>query len=354
MGGRGLLLAMVGTVALACSDARSPGATSPPTFEATSGGAFPEPRVRGFVSGVIDSTTFPDMRSWGATVVRLQLHPGTMPWPTLLDSMESDVRAATAAGLKVVIDMHNAPVANPLEASLWTDSTLQPNLISAWTDIDRRLQPYRESIWGYDLLNEPLDPAQLPAAPKQWRGIAINTMTAIRAIDPTVWFIYEPGPGALNYGFIGLIPLPDSRVIYSVHIYDPQSFTKQSFDQADAGEPQAPFVYWPTVFPSLATVEEPVIIFQNHWHVPIYVGEFSVVRWGPEPDAANWLHAVIAFCDLHGWSWTYFAFREHTAWNLEEGDQYWMSPEPDPPPSSIPSLRAVTVRTGMTTPSAPD
>jgi Cellulase (glycosyl hydrolase family 5) len=343
------MVGVVGTLALACSDTRSATATAPevPDQTATVASTPTTTQVRGFVSGVIDSTTFPDMRSWGATVVRLQLHPGTMPWPTLLDSMESDVRAATAAGLKVVIDMHNAPVANPSEASLWTDPTLQPNLISAWTDIDRRLEPYRQSIWGYDLLNEPLDIAQLPAPPKQWRPIAIRTIRAIRAIDPTVWFIYEPGPGALNYGFTGLVPLPDSRVIYSVHIYDPEAFTKQSFDQADAGEPQAPFVHWPSSFPSLETLEQPVVAFQNSWHVPIYVGEFSVVRWGPEPDAANWLQTVITFSEFHGWSWTYFAFREHTAWDLEEGDQYWMSPEPDPPPSAIPSLRRQVVRAAL-------
>jgi Cellulase (glycosyl hydrolase family 5) len=356
---------VIGVFALACSDATSPNASAPNalqpkplSLDTVIHNASPEPVVRGFVSGTIDSTTFGDMWAWGANVVRLQLHPGTVPWPTLLDSMESDVRAAGAAGLKVVIDMHNAPVANPSSASLWTDSTLEPNLISAWTDIANRLKPYRQTIWGYDLLNEPLDYAQLPSAPRQWRPMAVKVMHAIRAIDPTVWIIYEPGPGALEYGFTGLTPLPDPRVIYSLHIYDPEAFTKQSFDQAEAGEPQAPPIPWPDLaapfasgaVPSpesggpLEVAVRPAVEFQEQWHVPIYVGEFSVVRWAPEPDGARWLRDVISTCESHGWSWTYFAFREHNAWSLEDDDQYWMRPEPDPAPAAIPSIRALTVR----------
>jgi cellulase (glycosyl hydrolase family 5) len=333
--------------ALACSDATSPDAVSPNAAppNATIENTSPAPAVvRGFVSGTIDSTTFPDMRAWGATVVRLQLHPGTMPWPTLLDSMESDVRAAAAAGLKVVIDMHNAPVANPSSASLWTDPTFEPSLIRAWTDIASRLKPYGSSIWGYDLLNEPLDEAQLPSPPQQWRPMAMRVVTAIRAIDPTVWIIYEPGPGALEYGFTGLTPLRDNRVIYSLHLYDPDAFTMQSFNQAEAGQAQAPFMRWPGAFTPLKTIVQPALEFQNRWHVPIYVGEFSVVRWAPEPDGAQWLADVISMCESHGWSWTYFAFREHNAWSLEDDDQYWMRPEPDPQPATTPSLRAVTVR----------
>jgi endoglucanase len=315
--------------------------------------ASPEPIVRGFVSGTIDSTTFRDMRAWGATVVRLQLHPGFTPWPTLLDSMESDVRAADAAGLKVVIDMHNAPVANPASSSIWADSTLEPNLIAAWRDIASRLKPYGQTIWGYDLLNEPLDYAQLPAAPRQWRPMAIKVVTAIRAIDPTVWIIYQPGPGGLHDGFTWLMPLPDSRVIYSLHIYDPVVFTMQSFDQAEAGEPQAPYIHWPGTFPSLDAVLQPAVDFQARWHVPIYVGEFSVARWAPEPDGAQWLSAVISMCESHGWSWTYFAFREHNAWSLEDDDQYWSRPDADPQPATTPSIRALTVRAALTSPPAP-
>lgn len=345
---RAAVIAAVGIFVVACSDSPPPTATPPepsPPASTTAEATLAPEVVRGFVSGTIDTTTFRDMRSWGAGVVRLQLHPGTMPWPTLLDSMESDVRAASAAGLKVIIDMHNAPVANPTSDAMWTDPTFEPALISAWTDIVRRLAPYRQSIWGYDLLNEPLDRSQLPSPPAQWRPIAMNTIRAIRAIDSTTWMIYEPGPGSLDYyGFMTLKPLPDSRIIYSLHIYDPETFTQQSFNEAEAGEPQAPWVYWTGDHHALESLMQPVIDFQDRWHVPIYLGEFSVVRWAPEPDGSRWLNDVISLSESHGWSWTYFAFREHNAWSLEDDDQYWHRPELDPLATTTPSLRALTVR----------
>ena len=149
--------------------------------------AFP-PVVRGFVSGTIDSTTFRDMRAWGATVVRLQVRPVGPRW---VDDVETDVRAAGAAGLEVIVDMHSAPVpgVNGESSALWDGATLEPNLIRAWTDVARRLKPYGSVVWGYDLLNEPLDRSQLPRAPRQWRPLAVKVIAAIRAVDPAVWII---------------------------------------------------------------------------------------------------------------------------------------------------------------------
>jgi hypothetical protein len=295
------------------------------------------------------------MRAWGATVVRLQVHP---IGPTWAADAEAQVRAAGAAGLRVIVVMIQAPVpgVNGESAALWAGPDLEPNLTRAWTDLARQLKPYGSIIWGYDLLNEPLDRAQLPAAPRQWRPLAIKVIAAIRAIDPTVWIIYEPGPGALDTGFEGLTPLPDQRVIYSVHIYEPFPFTKQGFDAAEAGHRgddavvhypgRIRFRLWNRA--RLEDVVAPVVAFQRRWHVPVYVGEFSVVRWAPEPDAAQWLGDVIAVCEAHGWSWTYHAFREHNAWSLEDDDRPWArGRDSEPQPTATPSRRASVVRAAL-------
>jgi endoglucanase len=315
--------------------------------------AFP-PVVRGFVSGTIDSTTFRDMRAWGATVVRLQVRPVGPRW---VDDVETNVRAAGAAGLKVIVDMHSAPVpgVNGESSALWDGAALEPSLIRAWTEMARRLKPYDSVVWGYDLLNEPLDRRQLPRAPRQWRPLAVKVIAAIRAVDPGVWIIYEPGPGSLANGFDGLTPLPDSRVIYSLHIYEPDEFTKQGFDAAEAGNRDGrTVVHYPGRIrfrawnrARLEEVVEPAVAFQQRWHVPIYVGEFSVVRWAPEPDAARWLRDVIAICEAHGWSWTYHAFREHNAWSLEDDDRFWVRGDSEPRPAAVLGARAAVVRSAL-------
>jgi cellulase (glycosyl hydrolase family 5) len=306
------------------------------------------------VSGTIDSTTFRDMRAWGATVVRLQVRPVGPGW---VDTVEAEVRAAGAAGLQAVVDMHSAPVPGVKgdASALWDGPQLEPALIHAWTDLARRLKPYGSMVWGYDLLNEPLDRAQLPQAPRQWRSLAIKVIAAIRAIDPNVWIIYEPGPGSLANGFDGLTPLPDSRVIYSLHIYEPDAFTMQGFAAAESGRRGgATVVHYPGRVrfrlwnrARLEEVVAPAVAFQRRWHVPIYIGEFSVVRWAPEPDAAQWLGDVIAICASHGWSWTYHAFREHNAWSLEDDDSYWARGDAEPRPAATVSPRAAVVRAAL-------
>jgi hypothetical protein len=313
--------------------------------------------VRGFVSGTIDSTTFRDMRAWGATVVRLQIHPGDRPWPATVDQAEAAVRAAAAVGLKVVVDMHSSPVPeiNGESPAYWDGPDLEPTLIRDWTDLARRLKPYGKTIWGYDLLNEPLDRPEMPNPPRAWRPLAIKVIAAIRAIDPTVWIIYEPGPGGLLNGFDALVPLPDDRVIYSLHFYQPERFTEQGFAEAEAGNRAGPAaVHYPGPIrfrtwdrARMDGAVAPVLAFQRRWHVPIYVGEFSVVRWAPEPDAARWLQDAIAMFDANGWSWTYFAFREHNAWSLEDDDRHWVRGDAEPRPAATLSARAAVVRTAL-------
>jgi endoglucanase len=294
------------------------------------------------------------MRAWGATVVRLQVRPTEAGW---LDRTERDVRAAGTAGLRVVVDVHSAPVvAVPGDShALWVGAELEPNLVRTWTELAARLKPYGSIVWGYDLLNEPLDRSQLPAPPSQWRPLAIKVVKAIRAIDPVVWIIYEPGPGSLDNGFSDLTPLPDDRVIYSLHIYEPDQFTKQGFDQAEAGDRTwGGVVHYPGWIglhhwdrARMEAVVRPVVAFQRRWHVPIYVGEFSVVRWAPEPDAARWLSDVIRICEANGWSWTYHAFREHNAWSLEDDDRFWVRGDSEPRAAAVLSRRAQVVRSAL-------
>jgi hypothetical protein len=57
--------------------------------------------------------------------------------------------------------------------------------------------------------------------------------------------------------------------------------------------------------------------FQRRYNVPIYVGEFSVVRWAPLQSALQYLSDVIELSEEYKWSWTYWSFREWDGWSLE-------------------------------------
>ena len=343
------------------------------------------PVVRGFMAGYLgpikghlkptDGNVFIDMRAYGANVVRLDIWPSGK-WkalatddfwqkglPVVLNYLESSVKLARKAGLKVVIDCHFPPpvgrkLINHGTKAFWENPETAVSLSRLWKAIAERLLPYRDTIYGYDLFNEPLDKGQLPREPREWRAIAIQIIKTIRTVDKDVWVIYEPGPGSLVTGFKDLVPLPDTHVIYSPHFYYPFEFCAQGITAIEGTDLQkimgAINVHYPSKINGvrwdksrlekiLAVVDE----FQKKWHVPIYLGEFSVVRWAPKKDTVQWLTDVIDMFEARGWSWSYHAFRENTAWSLEHNEKYRAKGDPTPEPVTYETERAKVLKKGL-------
>jgi aryl-phospho-beta-D-glucosidase BglC (GH1 family) len=319
------------------------------------------PTGRGFMSGAIDAHTFADMRGFGANIVRLQIYPIGQgrrygggkgfwdAWPVVLDSMEVWVRRAGAAGLKVVIDVHEAPLPGvPTDRSaFWRNPDLYPNFCRVWADIARRMLPMRSTIWGYDLYNEPLNRDDWPHGPSAWPPLAEAIARTIRTIDADTWLVYETGPGGEFMGFTGLKPLSDRRTVYGAHLYQPHDFT----GQGTPGGPPVGSVHYPSVIGlktwdrgQLESVVVPAVDFQRKYHVPIYIGEFSIIRWAPHDDAVRWLKDVISIFESHGWSWTYHAFREWNGWSVEYDDKPLKEGDPDPGPVPYVTDRAKALR----------
>jgi aryl-phospho-beta-D-glucosidase BglC (GH1 family) len=302
-------------------------------------------QVRGFMIGSkLGEADYTEMQKWGANGVRVQFsvhglirkNPETFwtdAWPKQLDSLVEQVKLARDHGMKAVIDMHS-PITFGERGDYhqWDDPNFESNMIRGWIDIVTKLKPYRDHVWAYELWNEPLDRAQLPWAPRQWRGLAIKLVKAIREIDSDCWIMYGPGPGSMWRGIEHLKPLPDTHIIYTVHWYSPGRFTHQgvhvkadtdltvatqSINHHYPGEShsnEGP-AYWDKA--QLQAHLQPVIDFTNKWNVPMFIGEFSVVRWAPSPDGATWLNDSIDLFEQNKWSWTYHAFREWPGWSLE-------------------------------------
>ena len=307
------------------------------------------PVVRGFMmSGSFTADDCKDAKAWGANVIRVQLAPvsfasqrKTSLWealPAYLDRIETQVKYAVEAGLNVVIDLHQPPFENVKSfdhAEFWERNDLEAGFCRFWTELVKRLLPYKAHIWGYDLLNEPLDRSQLPGVTRQWRPIAQKIIQTIRELDKDTWIIFEPGPGSLFTGFRNLEPLDDPKIIYSGHFYEPQDFTHQGVfniagtDLAEAKTKtgitypgQVNNTYWDKE--RLEQLLKAADDFQKRWNVPIYVGEFSVIRWAPKESALQWLRDALSLFEERGWSWSYHAFREFHGWSLEHDDEFWM------------------------------
>ncbi len=279
---------------------------------------------------------FADLKNtWKCNVVRYNLRMDGTPATLAASLARAKVDMDSApAGLKFAIAL--AGPLNNLPANIdysshayWSRADLNEAYCETLKMVVSTLAPTHSArIWGYDIWNEPHDVDQMPNPPREWWPIAVNVLRTIRSIDPYAWVIYETGPGGQFSGFYDLSPLPDTanRIIYSAHFYEPMPFTHQGVysSLADLNWPNAndPLSNYSSTTTNLAAWLAPVDDFLASWPVPIYVGEFSVVRWAPKADAIAWMRDAVALFEARGWSWTYFAWQSWNGWRLDMDNVY--------------------------------
>jgi hypothetical protein len=257
--------------------------------------------------------------------------------PSVLDT-------AKRLGVTLVINLpgdvlHGTePTRNP--KNMWDNEGDLAALIHGWHQIVKICAGRDQEIW-YDLMNEPLDRAVLPSFPKQWPEWAQKMVDAIRLLDPVHPIVIEPGPGSLPWGFGKFPRLKGEHLIYSLHSYQPQSYTHQGIANIANTDLSQAYLRtqreWPGQFGDsgggywdknrLKQELQPVFDFQKqNPDIRIFVGEFSVARWAPK--APQYLRDSIEIFEEHGWDWTYHAFRGSPVWGLDYTDDFGDTAKP--------------------------
>jgi hypothetical protein len=275
-------------------------------------------------------------QEWKANLIRWQItrnwgRPGTdrdlAEYDRWIDGKLADLDQALEAcrryGIKVVVDLHSPPggrYANH-DVAMFFEPLYQDHFVAVWERIARRYQG-NPAIWGYDLVNEPVQ-AEVPVpGVADWLGAQVRAAKAIRAIDATTPIIIEACQWDSADGFRELDPVDVPNVIYQVHMYHPGTFTHQG---VFAPAPEGGIAY-PGVIDGKAYDKEalrrhlqPVRDFQLAYNVHIYVGEFSAIRWAPGDSACRYLRDCIDLFEEYGWDWSYHAYREWDGWSVEHG-----------------------------------
>lgn len=238
-------------------------------------------------------------------------------------------------GLRVLIDLHTPPGGvTPRQAMrMFTEKQFQASLVESWERIARR---YKDSpaIWGYDLLNEPMEGIVAPGL-STWRELAEEAARRIRTIDPDRTIVVEAAPGGSAIALAEFTPLPVPNIVYSFHFYEPHAFTHQKvydtfpLSLTYPGEIQGRL--WNKE--SLRHIMQKVAGWQREHQVHIYVGEFSAIRWAPGDSALAYVRDCIELFEEFGWDWAYHAFREWHGWSIEHGSEK-QNIEPEPVPGS--------------------
>ena len=235
-----------------------------------------------------------------------------------LDHVDALLPTCAKLGIHVLIDLHTPPGGRDDAAvcRIFQDRNYQSHFLTVWDRIARRYVN-KATVWGFDLVNEPVE-GVVPDGVNDWHALALVTARRVRAIDKDHAIIVEPAPWGSLAGLDNFEPLDVPGVIYSAHMYEPHAFTHQGVHD------QTSRVTYPGRIAGREWNKEqvrhafgPAIRYQDDYHVPIYIGEFSAIRWAP--GAAAYLRDVIEVMEENHWDWAYHAFREWDGWSVEHG-----------------------------------
>lgn len=210
--------------------------------------------------------------------------------------------------------------------AFWASSAEKQKYLQRLASLAQNLRHYGDEFAAYDIMSEPVmlvDGRGLQ--PPGWRNLQSKIVQTLRTYDPNRWIMVKPGPFGLPTDYRNFEPLAASHLIYSVHMYDPHRFTHQGIKNYPLG-PKFPGRIGSKMWDAQALKEDlaPVIKFQKKYKVPVYVGEFSAVRWAP--GAETYIKDLVSIFNAHNWGWAYFAYAGWNGWNPNYNDEYSHKP----------------------------
>ena len=335
------------------SSAPSPPANPPPAFK-----GHDLPRLR----GVMSPNEFRDEdlrvlgKEWKANVIRWQI---TRNWGNAgtdrdlaeydrwldaeLDDLDKALEACRDYGIKVVIDMHSPPggrYANN-DLAIFNEPVYQDHWVALWEKMARRYKGH-PAVWGYDLINEPVQNKPSPAGrgrlprmhrsgPQRRSARSIPTRRSSsrppNGIRPPVSRISNPSMCRMSSIRSTCMSPASSPTRASIGELENRHLSGKNRRLTDWDKQQ------------LRATLQPVRDFQLAYNVHIYAGEFSAIRWAP--GAAEYLGDCIDIFEEYGWDWTYHAYREWDGWSVEHGtdpNDHQPSKRADRPQATAPGM----------------
>ena len=232
-----------------------------------------------------------------------------------------------ALGITAIIHMDHFPmdpsdVAESSSAAFWNDQAESEKIVSVAHQLATRYGTRGKELAAYHVISEPLVYNDGRAiSPPQLAELQRRIISEIRKVDKERWIVVSPGPGGLPQGYQQFSAPVASHLIWGAHMYEPHKFTHQGINGRPLGVEypgSADGRYWDKN--ELRRLIEPLRLFQQNHPAPVFIGEFSAVRWAKGGE--QYLLDIVSIFNEYGWGWDYFSATDWHGWNPDYDESY--------------------------------
>jgi aryl-phospho-beta-D-glucosidase BglC (GH1 family) len=251
--------------------------------------------------------------------------------PEAIARLDATVTQITATGLVVVLDIH--PEMDYVKTTENTDEGTK-EFFAFWKTFAQHYAGTDPEKLYFEVMNEPHD-----VDPYRWAGEQARAVAVIRAQAPKHTIIATGESWGSIDGLVAMEPVRDDNVIYSIHDYEPMTFTHQGATWAgDALKPLRGVPYPSS--PENVAAEASALTDeaakkglawygQQHWgsetmakrialavewakqrHVPLWCGEFGVYReYAPAAARYRWIADMRMALEKDGIGWAMWDYQ---------------------------------------------
>ena len=255
----------------------------------------------------------------------------------VIPRLKQAIQNAACVGFKVIITMTDLP-GSPFHSSqssmssFWSSSATRIRAAKFWGVLAECLVDMKNQIMGYDLINEPYTPDDenvnyfndMPTTYKEELSHFYTVaLKEIRKCDKDTMVIIKSTWFASPRTIDMLTPLPDSNVVYSIHVYMPPQLTFprkfKCFQNLQLSYP-GPVPKWRNYIHEQVVIDnqyldnllsETVRKWQLKYNIPsnrILVAEFGICR--EVPGGQQYLTDLVQIFKKFQWNWLLFSFRD--------------------------------------------
>lgn len=269
-----------------------------------------------------------------------------------VDFLRSQLDYADELGLKVVLTPLSLPGARYFQNNgrkrdyrLWREERYQQQAEEFWRDVATTFKGH-PALVGYTLINEP-HPEKAFGIHDHWRvdfsawydtirGTTADLnlfnqrmVKAIREVDIEMPIVLESGLFATTSTFSYFEPLPDDKLLYAFHFYEPYDYTTRRINKGSITYPGK--ISIETIHDTLTLNEhlldsllQPVRSWAQKNDIPanrIFASEFGGDRMSP--GITSYFSDLLYRFNSEDWHWAFYAFRE----DVWESMDYELGPQ---------------------------